>query len=80
LTHALEIVLLFGVFFVLFVPRLDNSVANAVLYLAISVGLTALATLTAAITARLTVKRAFRFYWLWGGLAAAAAMVMAVIG
>ena len=80
LAHALEIVLLFGVFFVLFVPRLDNSVANAVLYLAISVGLTALATLTAAITARLTVKTAFRFYWLWGGLAAAAAMVIAVAG
>jgi NADH-quinone oxidoreductase subunit H len=80
LSHALEIVLLFDVFFVLFVPRLGNSMANAVLYLAVSLGLIVPATLTAAMTARFTVKRAFRFYWLWGGLAAGAAMVIAVIG
>ena len=80
LSHALEVVLLFGVFFVLFVPRLGNSVANASLYFAVSLVLIVLATLTAAMTARLTVKRAFRFYWIWGGLAAAAAMVVAVIG
>ena len=80
LSHALEVVLLFDVFFVLFVPRLGNSMANAVLYLAVSLGLIVLATLTAAMTARFTVKRAFRFYWLWGGLAAGAAMVIAVIG
>jgi NADH-quinone oxidoreductase subunit H len=80
LSHAIEVVLLFDVFFVLFVPRLGNSVANGSLYLAVSLVLIALATLTAAITARLTVKRAFRFYWVWGGFAAAAAMVVAVIG
>jgi NADH-quinone oxidoreductase subunit H len=80
LSHALEIVLLFDVFFVLLVPRLGNSMANAGLYLAVSLGLIVLATLTAAMTARFTVKRAFRFYWLWGGLAAGAAMVIAVIG
>ena len=80
LSHALEVVLLFGVFFVLFVPHLGNPVANAALYLVVSLVLIALATLTAAMTARLTVKRAFRFYWVWGGLAAAAAMVVAVIG
>ncbi|HEY4738268.1 MAG TPA: complex I subunit 1 family protein, partial [Xanthobacteraceae bacterium] len=80
LSHALEVVLLFDVFFVLFVPRLGNPAANASLYLAVSLGLIVLATLTAAMTARFTVKRAFRFYWLWGGLAAGAAMVIAVIG
>jgi NADH-quinone oxidoreductase subunit H len=80
LSHALEVVLLFGVFFVLFVPHLSNPGANAALYLVVSLILIALATLTAAMTARLTVKRAFRFYWVWGGLAAAAAMVVAVIG
>jgi NADH-quinone oxidoreductase subunit H len=80
LAHALEIVLLFDVFFVLFVPHLGNSLANAAVYLGVSLGLIALATLTAAMTARFTVKRAFRFYWLWGGLAAGAAMVIAVIG
>ena len=80
LSHALELVLLFDAFFVLFMPRLGESIANAALYFAVSVALAALATLTAALTARLTVKRAFRFYWLWGGLAAGAAMVLAVIG
>ncbi len=79
LSHALEVVLLFDTFFVLFVPRLGNPLASALLYLAVGLGLIALVTLVAATTARLTVKRAFRFYWLWGGLAAAAAMVVAVI-
>jgi NADH-quinone oxidoreductase subunit H len=80
LSHALEFVLLSDVFFVLFVPHLDNSIANVALYLAVSVGLITLATLTAALTARLTVKGAFRFYWIWGGLAGGTAMVLAVVG
>jgi NADH-quinone oxidoreductase subunit H len=80
LSHALEIVLLFDTFFVLFVPRLGNPVANALLYFAVGLALMAVVTLVAATTARLTVKRAFRFYWCWGGLAAAAAMIVAVIG
>jgi NADH-quinone oxidoreductase subunit H len=54
--------------------------ANAALYVLVSLGLIVLVTLAAATTARLTVKRAFRFYWVWGGLAAAAAMVVAIIG
>jgi len=80
LTHALEFVLLADVFYVLFLPRLSNPVANAALYLAASMCLTGLATLTAALTARFTVRRAFQFYWRWGGLAAAAAMVLAIVG
>jgi NADH-quinone oxidoreductase subunit H len=80
LSHALEVVLLFDAFFVLFVPHLDSLLANAALYFLISLGLIVLVTLTAATTARLTVKQAFRFYWVWGGLAAGAAMVAAVIG
>jgi NADH-quinone oxidoreductase subunit H len=80
LSHALEIVLLFDVFFVLFAPHLASPLANAALYLAVSLALIALVTLLAATTARLTVMRAFRFYWVWGGMAAAAAMVAAVMG
>ncbi len=80
LSHALEVVLLFDTFFVLFVPHFGNVLANAALYLLVSLGLIVLVTLAAATTARLTVKRAFRFYWVWGGLAAAAAMVVAIIG
>jgi NADH-quinone oxidoreductase subunit H len=80
LSHALEVVLLFDAFFVLFVPHLDSMLANAALYFLISLGLIVLVTLAAATTARLTVKQAFRFYWVWGGLAAGAAMAAAVIG
>jgi NADH-quinone oxidoreductase subunit H len=80
LSHALEVVLLFDVFFVLFAPALGNPLVNAALYLAVSLALIALVTLLAATTARLTVMRAFRFYWVWGGMAAAAAMVAAVMG
>lgn len=80
LSHALELVLLFDTFIVLFAPHFGSAVANAALYLLVSLGLMALVTLTAATTARLTVKPAFRFYWVWGGLAAAAAMIAAVIG
>jgi NADH-quinone oxidoreductase subunit H len=80
LSHALEVVLLFDTFFVLFVPHFRSVPANAALYFGISLGLMVLVTLAAATTARLTVKRAFRFYWVWGGLAAAAAMVVAIIG
>jgi NADH-quinone oxidoreductase subunit H len=67
------------VFFVLFAPSLNNQLANAALYLAVGLVLIALVTLLAATTARLTVMRAFRFYWVWGGVAAAAAMVAAVV-
>jgi len=80
LSHALEVVLLFDAFFVLFVPRLGNGAANSAVYFLVGLGLIVVVTLAAATTARLTVKRAFRFYWVWGGLAAAAAMVVAVIG
>ena len=79
LSHALEVVLLFDMFFVLFAPSLNNPLANAALYLAVGLVLIALVTLAAATTARLTVMRAFRFYWVWGGAAAAAAMVAAVV-
>jgi NADH-quinone oxidoreductase subunit H len=80
LSHALEVVLLYDAFFVLFVPHTGSLLADTALYFLISLGLTVLVTLAAATTARLTVKRAFRFYWVWGGLAAAAAMVVAVAG
>ncbi len=80
LSHALEVVLLFDTFFVLFMPHFDSVLANTALYLLTGLVLVALVTLAAATTARLTMKRAFRFYWVWGGLAAAAAMVVAIIG
>ena len=79
LAHALEAVLLFNTFFVLFLPSLGSVAANAAPYLLTSLVLVALVTAVAAMTARLTVARAFRFYWTWGGLSAVAAMAIAMI-
>lgn len=80
LAHALEVVLLVQLFLVLFVPALGSPGTTALLYLALGVGLVAVVTAIASVTARLNVVRAFRFYWKWGGLAAAAAIVAAVMG
>jgi NADH-quinone oxidoreductase subunit H len=60
---------------VLFVPH-----AGALVFFAGSVSLVCAVTAVAALTARLTLARAFRFYWVWGGVAAAASMTAALIG
>jgi NADH-quinone oxidoreductase subunit H len=80
LAHALEVVLLFDTFYLLFVPHIADPAVATLVYLLVSLALVVLVTLTAATTARLTVKRAFRFYWMWGGVAAGAAVVIAMIG
>jgi NADH-quinone oxidoreductase subunit H len=80
LSHALEVVVLVNLFTALFVPAVGAGVlAGAALYLAVSVALVAAVTLVAATTARLRVSQAFRFYWVWGGLAGCAAIVAAMI-
>jgi NADH-quinone oxidoreductase subunit H len=81
LAHALEVVVLINLFTALFVPTLrEGGVANAAVYLAVSVVLVAAVTWVAACTARLRVGQAFRFYWVWGGLAGCAAVVAAATG
>ena len=80
LSHALEVVLLVNLFMVLFVPSVGDPAADAVLYLAGSVVLVCAVTVIAVLTARMTVVRAFRFYWVWGGIAAVASMAAAVLG
>ncbi len=67
-------------FLVLFVPRVGAPGDTAALYLGLSIALITLVTAIATVTARLTVNGAFRFYWKWGGLAAGAAIVAAVMG
>ena len=79
LSHALEVVLLVNLFMVLFVPRTGDPATDAVLYAAGSLALVCAVTAIAALTARMTVVRAFRFYWVWGGMAAAASMAAAVV-
>ncbi|HUB13914.1 MAG TPA: complex I subunit 1 family protein [Acetobacteraceae bacterium] len=79
LSHAMEVVLLFDAFFVIFCPSL-HGVGAALAYVLAGMVLIVLVVLIAVTTARLTVTRAFRFYWVWGGVAACAAMVIAMIG
>ena len=80
LSHALEVVLLVDLFLILFVPRVGAPGGTAALSLGVSIALITLVTAIATVTARLTVNGAFRFYWKWGGLAAGAAIVAAVMG
>ncbi|HKN10167.1 MAG TPA: complex I subunit 1 family protein [Pseudomonadota bacterium] len=79
LSHALEVVLLIDLFMVLFVPSVGDPAADALIYVAGSVALVCAVTAIAAMTARMTVVRAFRFYWVWGGMAAAASIAAAVV-
>ena len=79
LSHALEVVLLINLFMVIFVPSVGNRSVDAFIYLSGSVALVCAVTVIAAMTARMTVVRAFRFYWVWGGIAAVASMAAAVM-
>jgi len=79
LSHALEVVLLINLFMVLFVPSVGNPALDALIYLSGSIALVCAVTAIAAMTARMTVVRAFRFYWVWGGIAAVASMAVAVM-
>jgi NADH-quinone oxidoreductase subunit H len=74
LSHALELVALTSLFMVLFAPH-----AGAGVFFAGSVVMVCAVTAVAALSARLTVARAFRFYWVWGGIAAAASMMAALV-
>lgn len=79
LSHAIEVVLLTELFAVVFVPATPWPLVSAVLYLAVGVAVLALVTLLATSTARLRLTQAFRFYWLWGGLASVATMAATLV-
>jgi NADH-quinone oxidoreductase subunit H len=79
LSHALELVLLSDLFLMLFVPQSFSPAVLVAVDALVSIALVALVSLLAATTARLKMKAAFRFYWTWGALAAAAAIVAAMI-
>lgn len=79
LAHGLELVALAALFAVLFVPPLPHLLASLAAYAAAALLLVVVTSLLAAATARLQIHRAFRFYWTWGALAAAACVALAVI-
>ena len=79
LSHALEVVLLADLFLVLFVPPIAEPGVRMIVYALVSLVLVALVSLLAATTARVKLAHAFRFYWVWGGMAGAAALASAMI-
>jgi len=79
LVHGLEMVALSGLFAALLVGPIANPIIALVLYLLISAGVVFATTLLAAVTARLKIQHALRFYWRWGALAAVLALVVAAV-
>jgi NADH-quinone oxidoreductase subunit H len=79
LSHGLEITALAGFFAAICSSAVAAPALALGLYLLVSLAVVVLLTLVGAVTARLKVQQAFRFYWTWGALAAAGAFVAAVI-
>lgn len=79
LAHALELVLIINVFFVLFVRGVGDPLIDALLYLGTGLVIILLVTVMATMTARLTLKTALRFYLTWGGIAAGGAITAAIV-
>lgn len=79
LSHAIELVLLTQLFAVIFVPPTAWPLLTNVVYLAVGFALLAGITLLATTTGRLRLTQAFRFYWVWGGLASAATLAATLI-
>jgi NADH-quinone oxidoreductase subunit H len=79
LVHGLELTAMAGLFACLIVGPVANPIVALGLYLLASLAVVALTTLLSAVTARLKVQHALGFYWRWGTLAAAAAVIAAAI-
>lgn len=79
LTHALELVLIGGLFAVVFVPATPWPLLTNLVYVLVGFGLTAGVSVLAAGTARLRLSQAFRLYWVMGGVASAATLLVAWI-
>jgi NADH-quinone oxidoreductase subunit H len=79
LVHGLEVVALAGLFASLFSGVIHGFLPALLVYLTASLLVVFLTSLLAASTARITVRNALGFYWRWGALAAAVAIVAAVV-
>lgn len=77
LVHGLELVAMAGLFASLVSGSVQNPVIGMVVYLLVSMLVVVATTLLSAATARLKVQHALGFYWRWGALAAAAAVLVA---
>ena len=76
LGHALEVVVLTELFVALFVPLPAQPVAALVVYAVVGLALLFGLSCLSAVTARVRLPEAFRFYWVWGGTVSAAALAI----
>ncbi len=79
LVHGLEIVALSGLLASLFSGMVTGVLPSLIVYLVVSILVVIFTSLLAASTARVKVQYALGFYWRWGALAAALAVVAAVM-
>jgi NADH-quinone oxidoreductase subunit H len=79
LVHGLEIVALSGLLAGLFSGLVSGFITSLLVYLAVSIAVVMFTSLLAASTARVKVQYALGFYWRWGALAAALAIVAAIL-
>lgn len=79
LSHAIEVVLLTELFAVIFIPATPWPLVNLVVWLVAGILVLGGVTLLATATARLRLTQAFRFYWVWGGLASAITMAATLV-
>lgn len=79
LAHALEVVVLTELFVALFVPVPAGIVAALAVYVGVGLVLLFGLSFLSAVTARLRLPQAFRFYWTWGGMASIAALAAGLV-
>ena len=79
LSHALELVVMVGLFAALFLSPLAGGLGALILYLLLSFALIVVVTVLGTATARLKLNQAFQFYWSWGAAAAILVLIVAVI-
>ncbi len=79
LSHAIEVVLLTELFAVVFIPATPWPPVDLVVYLVAGILVLGGVTLLATSTARLRLTQAFRFYWVWGGIASAITMAATLV-
>lgn len=79
LVHGLEIVALGGLLASLFSGMVSGLIPSLLVYLIVSILVVLFTSLLAASTARIKVQSALGFYWRWGALASALAIVAAIL-
>ncbi|MCB2178308.1 NADH-quinone oxidoreductase subunit H [bacterium] len=79
ITHGLEVVALGGMLASMFSAQIASLPLAVAVYLLVVMLVVGFTSLLAASTARISIQNALKFYWRWGTIAAAGAILVAVI-